>query len=59
MPNGKTTTRDYVVEMHTDLKYIRDWIKEHDKKHAKWFWFIITGCCLPVLLMLIRFVVWG
>ena len=35
MPNGKMTTRDYVIETHTALKALKENFSEHKKNH-KW-----------------------
>jgi hypothetical protein len=42
MPNGKMTTRDYVIEIHTNLENLKEGFEEHKKNH-KWMWGVIIG----------------
>ncbi len=45
MLNGKMTVRDYVIEIHTDLKNLKEQFKDHKRNH-KWLvvlLFIIPG----------------
>lgn len=63
MPNGKKTTRDYVIEIHTEIKYVNKWIEKHDKKHdeekkekKKFIRFVIGGLFFPIVLILIKWI---
>jgi hypothetical protein len=40
MTNGKST-RDYVIETHTNVNNIKEWIDRHEKNH-KWVWGMIV-----------------
>ena len=42
MPNGKMTTRDYVIEIHTKLENLEKNFDEHKKNH-KYLWGFIIG----------------
>jgi hypothetical protein len=45
MPNGNKTTRDYVIEIHTDMKHINEWKDKHEKSH-KFIWVTLITLAL-------------
>ena len=40
MPNGIMTTREYVIEIHTNVENIMKWIDKHESNH-KWMWGVV------------------
>ena len=56
MANDKKSTRDYVIEMHADLKNLKDNFNEHKKNH-KFIWVCIIG--IPSFLFTIFKIVGG
>lgn len=42
MPNGEKTTRDYVIETHTEVKNLKEGFEEHKKNH-KFLWIVVIG----------------
>ena len=34
MPNGKMTNRDYIIEIHTDLKNLKEAFNSHKENHG-------------------------
>ncbi len=33
---------DLIIEMHTDIKWIKAWTVEHKQTHAKYKWYFIS-----------------
>ena len=60
MANGKST-RDMVIEIHTNMVFMKEWITSHEQKHAEeiktrngWIKWILGSMIIPVGLA-----IWG
>jgi len=54
MPNGKMTTRDYVIEIHTKLESLKKDFEDHKKNH-RWIiglMFLVPGVIYYILKLL-------
>ncbi len=38
-----------IIEMHTDIRWIKAWTVDHKKTHAKYIWFFVSAVAAIIL----------